>query len=253
MTSSPLSPCLGAPGRVSLTGADDQVSLAELARLGGEFPFVEWALLYLPGKEGEPRNPTRAWRESFFEARLPGHSAVHLCGAAAFEQLLAGELPRDIAQADRLQLNINARGTDFADDAVLEVFSRALALGPALILQYHSGTAAVIERFLATLSAGDLPRVHVLLDESRGKGMPPAQWSVPTSLRAHAPFIGFAGGLGPGNVQAAMADMSTLGVCHWIDMESGIRSDNQFDLAKARRVLELAAAQRQHSTGPQPC
>lgn len=227
--------------RISLTGADDQVRLADLEQLGREFPFVEWALLYMPGKEGAPRNPTQAWREAFFEAGPPGFSAVHLCGAAAFDQLLAGELPHDIARADRLQLNINARGSDFADAVVLEVFARALALGPDVILQYHGGTAAVIERFLARLEAADRSRVHVLLDESRGKGVLPDRWTVPAPLKPSAPFVGFAGGLGPGNIEAVLADVTCLGVQHWLDMESGIRTDDQFDLAKARAVLAGAA------------
>jgi hypothetical protein len=58
-------------------------------------------------------------------------------------------LPADILEAPRLQLNINARKPDFSDEQVLEVYARALELGPEIILQYHPQSAALIERFEA--------------------------------------------------------------------------------------------------------
>ena len=92
--------------KVSLTGPDDRTPIAALNALGARFPFVEWALLYVAHNEGAPRNPTQAWREAFFDAAPAGHSAVHLCGSLAFQQLLAGSLPREILRAKRLQLNM---------------------------------------------------------------------------------------------------------------------------------------------------
>lgn len=92
--------------RVPLTGPDDQTALQDLRALGLEFPFVEWALLYVPHNEGAARNPTRAWRQSFFDAQLPGFSAVHLCRKQAFEQMLTAQLPTELRWAHRLQLNV---------------------------------------------------------------------------------------------------------------------------------------------------
>ena len=228
--------------RVSLTGADDQTALADLQRLGREFPFVEWALLYVPHAEGKPRNPTRAWREQFFSCPPAGHSAVHLCGRIAFEELLQGRLPRDVLGADRLQLNINARGADFTESEVLRVFDKALELGPSVILQYHAGTAGLINQFLSRLSAAQVQRVHVLLDESRGTGLTPAEWRIPKGL--NNVFCGFAGGLGPHNVSPSLVAMEQCGQHYWADMESGVRTDNALDLAKASAVLAACAQHR---------
>ncbi|KVP75456.1 hypothetical protein [Burkholderia ubonensis] len=221
--------------RVTLTGPDDRTDMARLIDLSQRFPLVEWALLYVPHNEGAPRNPTRPWREAFFQ-QVSSVSAVHLCGALAFEQLLKGELPVDILQAQRLQLNINARKPDFTEEQVLEVFARALELGPDIILQYHPGTAALIERFAQKVPASDRSRVHVLMDASRGTGKAPATWVRPAAL--HELYVGYAGGIGPENIESVLRDVSALGRACWVDMESGIRTDNQFDAAKAEAVLQ---------------
>ncbi len=227
--------------RVSLTGADNHTSISELAQLTTDFPFVEWAVLYTPHREGVGRNPSRAWRESFFEA-LASHSAVHLCGAQAFEQLLAGQLSPEILRAKRMQLNINVRRDDFSQAQVLEVFMRALDLCPAVILQYHPRSAALVERFVASLSAEDAARVHVLMDASGGTGRSPERWTRPEGLNRS--YVGFAGGLGVPNIRAALQAIAGLHRTYWVDMETGVRTDERFDTAKARTILELAAQER---------
>lgn len=226
--------------RVSLTGADDAVSIEELKLLARQYARVEWALLYVPYAEGQARNPTRSWREAFFQARVPGNSAVHLCGKQAFDELLAGELPDELLKANRLQLNINARKRDFTDDEVRTVFDKALHLGPDVILQYHPSCAALVEDAVANCPAELRSRLHVLMDSSRGTGVVPETWGAPPSLAQV--FCGYAGGLGPDNVAAVAAQLNARGLPYWLDMESGIRTDNQFDLVKARAVLERTEA-----------
>lgn len=221
--------------RVSLTGADNAVSIEELCLLTQQYRRVEWALLYVPHAEGRPRNPTRTWRETFFNAKLPGYSAVHLCGRRAFEELLAGELPEELLKTNRLQLNINARQRDFTDDEVRAVFDKALHLGPDVILQYHADSAPLIEEAVANCPAELRSRLHVLMDASRGTGVEPVSWGAPSSLAQV--FCGYAGGLGPDNVVRVATQLNALNLPYWLDMESGIRTDNQFDLTKARAVL----------------
>jgi phosphoribosylanthranilate isomerase len=60
---------------------------------------------------------------------------------------------------------------------------------------------------------------------------------VPDGLR-----FGFAGGIGPDNVKRVIREISAkVDAPFWIDMESGVRTDDRFDLNKVRRVLETAA------------
>jgi phosphoribosylanthranilate isomerase len=225
--------------RLSLTGADDNTLLLDLANLSTEFSFIEWALLYSPYTEGKQRNPSQRWRQEFFDMQLPGHNAIHLCGDLAFEQLLANQLPAELEYADRMQLNINARKPSFTTSQVLDVYKRAMDISPAVILQYHAGTASVITSFINSLQNVDRGRVHILMDDSRGRGQSPDNWELPEGLE-HM-FCGFAGGLGPSNIEQAIVTMEAHAVPYWADMETGIRTDNEFDLHKVKQVVQAAA------------
>ena len=145
-----------------------------------------------------------------------------------------------VGVTDRIQLNINARRVEFSDYEVLGVYRRALDLGPDIILQHQELTAPVIERFLRELGPKDAPRVHVLLDESRGKGLAPASWSIPTQYAGLPVYVGFAGGIGPANTQDVLNQVRALMRPYWIDMETSVRTDNAFDVAKVEAVLRAA-------------
>ena len=224
--------------RVSLTGPDDRTNLADLHALGSEYPFVEWALLYLPSRQGTPRNPSQAWRDAYWANKPPGFTALHLCGKEVFDELLAGRINPELALADRLQFNINARVRDFTDNEVLAIYATALRIGPALILQYNDETSGVIERFLGLVHSRDAHRIHVLMDASKGRGESPSTWSVPEVL--HSWFHGVAGGLGPQTIVSALTQLADHPFDYWADMESNIRTDNELDKDKARAVLAAA-------------
>jgi phosphoribosylanthranilate isomerase len=50
-------------------------------------------------------------------------------------------------------------------------------------------------------------------------------------------LVGYAGGIGPDNVADVLEQIGATGP-YWIDMESGVRTDDRFDLGKCRRVCE---------------
>lgn len=232
--------------RVSLTGADDEVDPQALRDLAHRFPRVEWALLLLPEKEGQARNPTQAWRERFLDtlAGAPGFTALHLCGQQVFEDALhqPQRWRAEWSRYDRLQLNINARRVLFDDEQVLRIYRTLHDAGFTLILQRHEHTAPVIDRFLHGLDS--LDRVGVLFDLSKGRGTLPERWTPTLSVRGIPLFCGHAGGLSPTTVPLALAPIAQAAgdVPYWIDMESGVRTDNRFDLGKAQAVLEQADA-----------
>ncbi len=229
---------------VSLTGVDNQTKIDELNQFGKFYPYVEWAMLYVPHNEGAPRNPTASWRNQFINSWSYGHVAAHLCGDKAFHQLMDGSLPDDLTCVNRLQLNINARLKTFTDDEVVDVYHRALRLGPSIILQYNQVTAEAVKRFLSEVNETHRERVHILLDESRGKGVCPESWAIPQEFEGM--FCGFAGGINPNNVISVLEQVDALGIDYWIDMESGIREDNQFSIKKAHAILKFSRAFTKH-------
>ncbi len=228
---------------VSLTGADDRVAPASLAALSAEYPFAEWAILYFPEKDGTPRNPSAPWREKFLALDLP-YTAAHLCGSRVFHALLDPELAHsvisDLSRYRRIQLNINARRPEFTDEEVLAIYRTLHQAGLRVILQHHAGSERVIEQFLYDLDEDGMKRVDILFDASKGTGQRPDAWPAPHRFNL---FCGYAGGLGPDalevelpKIKAAVAQ-SRRDLPFWIDMESGIRTENTFDLEKVGKVL----------------
>lgn len=233
---------------VSLTGADDHVAPEALAALSAQYPFVEWAILYFPEKDGTPRNPSAPWREKLLALKLP-YTAAHLCGSRVFHALLDSELApsviADLSRYRRIQLNINARRPEFSDEEVLAIYRVLHQAGLRLILQHHAASESVIEKFLREVADNDadgLKRIDILFDASKGTGQRPDAWPAPHRFNL---FCGYAGGLGPDvletelpKIKAAVSQaQSRRDSPYWIDMESGIRTDNAFDLEKAGQVL----------------
>lgn len=251
------------PFCVSITGADDAVSIDDLVALSREFPFVEWAILHFPAKEGKPRNPTAEWRAQLAKSRLEHglKTALHLCDDNLFWLLLSTtydmHLPfieKDLRVHDRVQVNINARGKGFTSDEVVRVYTTLACHDARLILQQHDGTAAAIDTYLSGMSLSALARsahagdISVLLDASRGKGIAPDTWAAPLVRHGQPLHTGYAGGISPANIEAvldatesAVREHVQPDARYWLDMETGVRTDNQFDLTKVEQVLSAVA------------
>lgn len=215
--------------RVTITGADDSVDPWALVDLSAEFPFVEWGILYSAKLVGSPRFPTYQWRHSF--AKLlddhDGATALHLCGAAS-RNVMGGEhvLPCPFSYK-RVQLN------GFSEYRLPKLRAATLLDGHEFILQCQTSAALDHAAELAKLH----PNVSALWDFSGGRGFLDfdmvTSWPAPAGLR-----VGRAGGISPDNVVDVIESLAEG--TSWIDMESGVRTDERFDLTKVRRVLELA-------------
>lgn len=202
------------PEFITFTGIDVRTDLAEAARLSARYP-VEWAALLSTSKGGNsPRFPLVGTISSL--VALDMKTAVHLCGAAA-EMASAGRRVRfPIGTKSRVQINRVP-----ADSGGCLEFGRDVRR--PLICQF-SGVQFPIE-----------DRVAWLYDPSAGTGFRPPRWPMhPGGDR----LVGYAGGIGPHNVIAVLAEIDSSGP-YWIDMETHVRTDEWLDLAKCRAVLEL--------------
>jgi phosphoribosylanthranilate isomerase len=273
------------PFLVSITGADDAVDPRRLVELSEEYPFVEWGILHLPHKEGTPRNPTSGWRWKLAQARnaraggQPAvRTALHLCSDDVFSAILAGTesptLLAELAQYDRVQLNINARRMTFEPSEIVKLYEALRWLGIPIIMQAHEGTEAGIRRFVSqvartqvdspwllrlSLAAIDKGDIAILLDNSKGKGVAPEGWRAPVSQAGHPLHTGYAGGISPDNIEAvldatqrAVENSGNAAHPYWLDMESGVRTGNRFDLGKVVRVLKAVAERAVVAPAAQP-
>jgi hypothetical protein len=222
--------------RVTITGADDSVSVPHLADLSDEFPFVEWGILVSKSQEGGSRFPSRHWIDRF-SAVAPKNKmqvSMHVCGEWV-RQMLTGELdwrelPSCLKAAQRIQINTHAHRHVSTIDMV-KVFLRQS--GKEFIFQ----SDGVNDHLAFGAQAYNLG-VSVLFDTSHGAGKVPDNWPMPVDGFC----CGYAGGLGPDNVVEQIAKIEEI--CtqpYWIDMESRVRTrrdtEETLDLDNVRGVL----------------
>jgi len=85
--------------RVTITGADDNTNPQDLIQLHQKYPFVEWALLFSPSRQGTARYPSHEWIKTFAECVSlsvdrdnPIFISAHLCGQYMRDIFEYGEL-----------------------------------------------------------------------------------------------------------------------------------------------------------------
>lgn len=227
--------------KLSITGADNLVPVDSLNSLVKAFPSLELAILYLPERENHPRNPGVEWRNKFFSNIPKENTAIHLCGQEAFNVILSPEfehssLFQELKKTSRIQLNINARKDIFSHAQVHAIYTILLKHDFTLILQYHERSK---EWILPYISPKKIKNVHLLLDASLGKGVTPEKFEIPDELKKLDYPIGFAGGLNPDNIASVHVQVKSFSLSkYWLDLESGARTDNIFDLGKAQKLCE---------------
>lgn len=207
------------PSFIAFTGVDRTDLLPGMKRLSARYP-IEWGVLVDPDQEDKPLFPDAAVRAALLAER-DLRWAAHVCGAGARDIVAA---PRTtavgVAGVQRIQVNHSFQGS--APDQVAAARDYGRRLGARTVLQ----------------CAGAFPGqtgVDWLYDVSFGTGVKPERW--PALPGEDGPFCGYSGGIGPDTVGDILARIAApAGALYWIDMESGVRTDGAFDLAKCETV-----------------
>jgi len=223
---------------VAITGADDAVPIVELLKLSRAFPFVEWGVLRSTDRSGTPRYPSDTWLDELGRSALLQERevrfAAHLCGSRCREVLSGNPMPVDNESGlfRRFQLN----GWSSYRLAGL----RVARMNPDVGFIAQAINATEFQLALSFAEDHHLENLGVLLDPSGGRGVVNiANESVVDLLDRFTgdPRCGYAGGISPDNAREVMDRLD--GRFGWIDMESGVRTDDRFDLAKVERVLRI--------------
>jgi hypothetical protein len=205
-----------APQYITFTGIDRADLLPGMLDLAERYP-VEWGVLVDQAQEGAPLFPDAEVRRVLQAAPL--RLSAHLCGLAARAVVDGGTVGLDLAGFARVQVNHGRAGSTERDIANSARFGARHGVRVALQCQ------------------GDFPRdgrVDWLYDVSFGTGVRPAAWP---AIAEDQLFCGYSGGLNPATVRATLDALPVApGAAYWIDMESGVRTGNRFDLAKCEAV-----------------
>jgi hypothetical protein len=203
--------------RITLTGADERTDLKKLPALAQRSEAVEIGLLFSLSPEGRNRYPSVSWLKEAAHG-LGRCCAIHICGRAARREFLEGR-HHWIKRAGRIQIN-----GDVTRDTV------ALALGI-----FGHGVITQDNERTAHLRALNLPGHELLVDGSGGRGVLPAAWRRPETEKP----VGFAGGLGPGNLATMLPRIAAVAEDPWwVDMETSLRDGDWFSLWHAHLAVD---------------
>lgn len=205
------------PEFITFTGVDQRTDWRRMEELSEKYP-IEWGFLFSPKRQGsDPRYPKLdEIREQFNEYWGAMRFSAHICGAYS-EEIMEGRLPNvglTLDFFDRVQVNHKSPSSH----VIQRVFSPYGLPRPI---------AQVRDEFPASRE------VDYLYDCSGGKGELPTYW--PKHSGVPEALLGFAGGITPENVKQVIADIDCQGR-YWIDMESGVRTNNWLDLDKVEAV-----------------
>ena len=205
---------------VGFAGIDSRTDPEKLRSIEKEYPMVEWGVLM-----------SSHWNENGNRYMNPEDlhkfEGLNLCGH------LCGQMAKDMMKNDTHLLDKTYPGWE-------KIFKRIqVNVAPydfeegldwkgnqELFIQCKPGKYVTYEK-----STG----VGMIIDGSGGRGKS-EKWTIYPSDKK----IGYAGGLNPDNVVQKTQDlMDNPKVSDfWIDMESGVRTDDWFDIEKVRKVLE---------------
>ena len=217
--------------RVTFTGIDALTDIDALCAIQKEHPWVEFGLLVAKSRQGkENRYPDLSIIEKLEGRGL--NLACHVCGSLAKDSVKENNLLAldrflgwRLSTFNRVQFNIANN-----DNIPGMVYFDAPYFVGEIILQQHP------DRPLRTVYSKR--PVSILYDASGGEGK--ERDFVPEK---HDFRTGYAGGINPSNAAEKFARLEKSGLCgdFWIDMESGVRTDDRFDLEKVRAVIEALA------------
>lgn len=226
---------------ITFTGIDVKTDVRSLREIQKEFPLAEFGVLasytwYENGNRFLAPSGIDGLRSA--SRQTPLNLSLHLCGKAAHDAATGGwndinELTIDNLHIfKRVQLNLVGRQDNPEYCWIPQV------IGQELIIQQKALHEPTL--YQSTVKHwSDKPFPHrdtisVLFDPSGGRGI-----ESPLKVYPSAEKTGYAGGIGPDNVADKLSFLlsnHTTGD-FWIDMESGVRTNDWFDLNKVHAVL----------------
>ena len=201
------------PKFITFTGIDERTDLIAAYNLARKYP-IEWGVLYSPSSSGKkPRYPSTS-----LVLQVPNvldRTAIHLCGAAARSQNDMEYMSDIYDTFGRVQINL-------PDDKYNLPNIQQMASMSKVIVQSRDN-----EKFDHAKFGHD---ANLLFDKSGGKGEKSNVYPTASPRK----LVGYAGGFTPDNVAEFVSNPPTER--YWIDMESGVRTDDWLDLNKCEAV-----------------
>jgi hypothetical protein len=236
---------------ITFTGVDGKTDLGRMYEIQQKYPIVEWGVLVAKNWR---ENGNRYFNPSYLSA-LDGTGlklSAHMCGSIARAAVQGDFNPffdwsRGYCHMfNRCQLNISTSKenpaifkyerdiSDYFDEVILQQKSvRDCEL--YVKSKLYRIDEARKDGITSLIGAVAFDRITMLLDASGGLGI-----DTPIEVYPTIDKVGYAGGMNADNVAEKLEYLLTnenVGD-FWIDMETGVRTEDWFDLDKVEKVLE---------------
>lgn len=225
--------------KVTITGADDSIDPRELSILSKNYPFVEWGILFSDKKQGVDRYPSLDWISKLLlydfslSAHLCGKYVSEACSGNWYWTEKEGHKGIEIF-FNRIQLNFARTAFGFVDFNLLKSSLKDTRFTKKQFIFGHKNAVGIIKNNFSDCN------VVPLFDGSGGKGII-SKWVDYPEM-----YCGYAGGLNPDNLDEQLESiLKVVGIGDnsiWIDVESGVRTNNKFDLEKVENFLDIASS-----------
>lgn len=221
---------------ITFTGLDEKTNPEYLMRIQREFPLVEFGVLMSANwKTNGNRYPNPDIIQRFTDQGL--NLSAHLCGRIAREAYTGNftnviETYPIFTHPDfkRTQLNVAPYENIFETAETIEE-----PINKEIIIQQRSPSIKDTHAFIRFELKNPDANVTMLIDPSGGRGVDDGLDIIATDYKT-----GYAGGINADNVEEKLRTLMTLETIgdFWIDMESGVRTNDWFDIEKVKAVLE---------------
>lgn len=223
---------------ITFTGLDANTSVSDLVEIQKKYPIAEFGVLMSKNWETNGnRYPNPELVQRFMDQGL--NLSAHLCGHLAreaykgrFEPVISVYQAFEHPDFKRVQLNVAPY-----DEIYMEAQPVMSKIDKEIIIQQRSPDMLYSQAFnMFELKNMNL-KVSMLIDPSGGRGMDSSINLMETDFKT-----GYAGGINEDNVEEKLLTLLTkenlVDIDFWIDMESGVRTNDWFDINKVVNVLE---------------
>lgn len=248
--------------KVTITGVDDRVQNQQIDNMlvngqvgANEHTFfdIELALLFSKSREGSPRYPTKAKMIHLFDYLEDQYSwvkkAIHLCGDGLVDVIENPDNYQTLlynVNIDRIQINWNYNAKPELFDKIVDFICQSEPK-QEFIFQYNKANelvpAFVTGELIKRKQFARNQHIHYLYDSSGGRGNEGLKFwkELPEVYRSDR--FGYAGGITPENVTSVLEEVCKSDqLANWIDLESGVRTDDKLDMVKCEQFLKNVLA-----------
>lgn len=219
---------------ITFTGVDGKTDIDALIKLQNQYSIAEFGVLV---SQNWWKNGNRYFNPSFLGALAHLNLSAHFCGKISRYAICGYFSPffkwakEYKSMFNRCQINISAATENpeiFVPTSLYSQFFKEF-----IIQQKSADNCSLF------INSTMYDKVSVLLDASGGRGIDTPIKVLPNADKHFK--VGYAGGFTPENVAEKLTylyEQKEVGD-FWIDMESGVRTDDWFDIDKVRSVLEI--------------